>query len=91
MNSPKLRKGRGRTSLQEFLKEEVPKDEVENAVQTDESSLRSHKKHDSAFKIRFETLPLRDVRLNYKNKRLITQMVRFIPDEIKDAYQENSD
>jgi hypothetical protein len=91
MNSPKLRKGRGRTSLQEFLKEEVPKGEVENAVQPDESRQRSHKKHDSAFKIRFETLPLRDVRLNYKNKRLITQMVRFIPDEIIDAYEENSD
>ncbi|MBC6987867.1 hypothetical protein [Alteromonas sp. BZK5] len=89
MNSPKMRKGRGRASLQEFLEEEVPKAKVENSVQNEESGVRSHIKHDSAFKIRFETLPLRDVRLNYKNKRLITQMVRFIPDEIIDAYDEN--
>lgn len=90
MTSPKLRKGRGRASLHDFLEEEVPKAEVQSATSTDDNSVRSHKKHDSAFKIRFETLPLRDVRLNYKNKRLITQMVRFIPDEIIEAYDESS-
>ena len=90
MTNPKLRKGRNRASLKEFLEEEIPTNEGGNLTPTDDSNVRSHKKHDSAFKIRFETLPLRDVRLNYKNKRLITQMVRFIPDEIIEAYEESS-
>jgi len=89
MSKPKLRKPRGRTTLSDFLAEEItdsPSNETENRKTTNTAS---NKKHDTAFKMRYETLPLRDVRLNYKNKRLITQMVRFVPDELINEYNEN--
>lgn len=79
MTGKKLRQPRKRASLDDFL-DEPPATEGP-----------TYKKHDSAFKIRFETLPLRDVRLNYKNKRIITQLVRFIPDEIVTSAMDQSD
>lgn len=90
MTKPKIRKPRGRTTLSDFLAEEIsdsPSSESENRTTINTKSM---KKHDTAFKMRYETLPLRDVRLNYKNKRLITQMVRFVPDELIREYNENA-
>lgn len=89
MTKPKIRKPAGRARLMDLLAEEVPEKQKTAGEGEELDDTRVNKKHESAFKIRYETLPLRDVRLNYKNKRIITQMVRFVPDELLKDFDES--